>query len=193
MFLTDECLLNCPVPDSPAVTLCHVLPQVRHILCEKHSKVMEAMQKLKEGQRFNEVATTYSEDKARQGVSLHFRSLDNDARCSLFRVTWGGCRGGQWWVHSRRLPSSCNPVLWTLLSTQTLPFGLNLATTSSWLRASGNACCTCAIHLVVGISSLPSSRTIHSIYCLPSNDYSYILTLYSTSYCKPCNQSHVYT
>ena len=29
---------------------------------------MEAMAKLKEGQKFNEVATTYSEDKARQGV-----------------------------------------------------------------------------------------------------------------------------
>ena len=46
--------------------------QVRHILCEKHSKSMEAMAKLKEGVRFNEVATQYSEDKARQGVSLSF-------------------------------------------------------------------------------------------------------------------------
>lgn len=43
--------------------------KVRHILCEKHSKVMEAMEKLKAGQKFNEVATAYSEDKARQGVS----------------------------------------------------------------------------------------------------------------------------
>ena len=42
--------------------------QVRHILCEKHSKAMEAMQKLKEGQRFSEVASACSEDKARQGV-----------------------------------------------------------------------------------------------------------------------------
>ena len=41
---------------------------MRHILCEKHSKVMEALQKLKEGQKFSEVATAYSEDKARQGV-----------------------------------------------------------------------------------------------------------------------------
>lgn len=45
------------------------LPQVRHILCEKHSKAMEAMGKLREGQRFSEVASAYSEDKARQGVS----------------------------------------------------------------------------------------------------------------------------
>ncbi|XP_077987970.1 peptidyl-prolyl cis-trans isomerase NIMA-interacting 4-like [Glandiceps talaboti] len=44
--------------------------KVRHILCEKHSKVMEAMEKLKSGQRFNEVATQYSEDKARQGGDL---------------------------------------------------------------------------------------------------------------------------
>lgn len=44
--------------------------KVRHILCEKHSKVMEAMAKLKEGQKFNEVATAYGEDKARQGVMI---------------------------------------------------------------------------------------------------------------------------
>ena len=37
-------------------------------MCEKHSKAMEALQKLKEGQKFSEVATAYSEDKARQGV-----------------------------------------------------------------------------------------------------------------------------
>lgn len=29
---------------------------------------MEAMEKLREGQKFNEVASAYSEDKARQGV-----------------------------------------------------------------------------------------------------------------------------
>ena len=37
-------------------------------MCEQHSKAMEALQKLKEGQKFSEVATAYSEDKARQGV-----------------------------------------------------------------------------------------------------------------------------
>uniref|UniRef100_A0A667I9X8 peptidylprolyl isomerase n=1 Tax=Lynx canadensis TaxID=61383 RepID=A0A667I9X8_LYNCA len=42
--------------------------KVRHILCEKHGKIMEAMEKLKSGMRFNEVAIQYSEDKARQGV-----------------------------------------------------------------------------------------------------------------------------
>jgi len=44
--------------------------KVRHILCEKHSKVMEAMEKIKSGQKFNEVASQYSEDKARQGGDL---------------------------------------------------------------------------------------------------------------------------
>uniref|UniRef100_A0A2K6FMP4 Peptidyl-prolyl cis-trans isomerase n=1 Tax=Propithecus coquereli TaxID=379532 RepID=A0A2K6FMP4_PROCO len=39
--------------------------KVRHILCEKHSKIMEAMEKLKSGMRFNEMAAQYSEDKAR--------------------------------------------------------------------------------------------------------------------------------
>ena len=48
-----------------------LLLKVRHILCEKHSKVMEAMEKLREGQKFNEVASAYSEDKARQGVSTN--------------------------------------------------------------------------------------------------------------------------
>nr|XP_058151593.1 peptidyl-prolyl cis-trans isomerase NIMA-interacting 4-like [Dasypus novemcinctus] len=44
--------------------------KVRHILCEKHIRIMEAMEKLKSGVRFNEVATQYSEDKARQGCDL---------------------------------------------------------------------------------------------------------------------------
>ena len=57
---------------------------VRHILCEKHSKATEALQKIQvdvlllvvvafadhwssnqEGQRFDEVAQEYSEDKAK--------------------------------------------------------------------------------------------------------------------------------
>ncbi|XP_050999305.1 peptidyl-prolyl cis-trans isomerase NIMA-interacting 4-like [Acomys russatus] len=44
--------------------------KVRHILCEKHGKIMEAMEKLKSGMRFSEVASQYSEDKARQGGDL---------------------------------------------------------------------------------------------------------------------------
>ena len=38
-------------------------------MCEKQSKALEALEKIKGGQKFNEVAAAYSEDKARQGVS----------------------------------------------------------------------------------------------------------------------------
>uniref|UniRef100_A0A1B6LN82 Peptidyl-prolyl cis-trans isomerase n=1 Tax=Graphocephala atropunctata TaxID=36148 RepID=A0A1B6LN82_9HEMI len=44
--------------------------KVRHILCEKQAKSLEALEKLKAGMKFNEVATQYSEDKARQGGDL---------------------------------------------------------------------------------------------------------------------------
>ena len=40
---------------------------VRHILCEKHSRKEEAMTKLRDGAKFDEVAREFSEDKARQG------------------------------------------------------------------------------------------------------------------------------
>lgn len=44
--------------------------KVRHILCEKHGKVMEAMDQLKAGVNFGVVAEKFSEDKARQQGSL---------------------------------------------------------------------------------------------------------------------------
>lgn len=44
--------------------------KVRHILCEKESKALEAIQKLRNGEKFNEVAATMSEDKARSGGDL---------------------------------------------------------------------------------------------------------------------------
>uniref|UniRef100_A0A2K6EMU6 Peptidyl-prolyl cis-trans isomerase n=1 Tax=Propithecus coquereli TaxID=379532 RepID=A0A2K6EMU6_PROCO len=44
--------------------------KVRHILCEKHGKITEAVEKLKSGMRFNEVAAQYSEDRARQRGDL---------------------------------------------------------------------------------------------------------------------------
>jgi len=43
---------------------------VRHILCEKHSKKEEALEKLRDGSKFDEVAREMSEDKARQGAFL---------------------------------------------------------------------------------------------------------------------------
>ena len=44
--------------------------KVRHILCEKQSKALEALAALKAGSSFASVAEKYSEDKARQGGSL---------------------------------------------------------------------------------------------------------------------------
>ena len=41
---------------------------MRHILCEKQSKCLEALERIKAGEKFSEVAAKYSEDKARQGV-----------------------------------------------------------------------------------------------------------------------------
>ncbi|EFW98934.1 peptidyl-prolyl cis-trans isomerase [Grosmannia clavigera kw1407] len=53
---------------------------VRHILCEKHAKKEEALAKIRsEGAKFDDVARTFSEDKARQGGTLGWKvrgSLD---------------------------------------------------------------------------------------------------------------------
>jgi len=49
--------------------------KVRHILCEKQSKILEAMERLKAGDKFNEVAAKYSEDKARSGGDLGWQTL----------------------------------------------------------------------------------------------------------------------
>ncbi|CAI4217853.1 unnamed protein product [Parascedosporium putredinis] len=43
---------------------------VRHILCEKHAKKEEALAKLRDGAKFDEVAREFSEDKARQANRL---------------------------------------------------------------------------------------------------------------------------
>ncbi|KAL5612636.1 hypothetical protein BROUX41_004269 [Berkeleyomyces rouxiae] len=47
---------------------------VRHILCEKHSKKEEALAKIREGVKFDEVARQFSEDKARQGGALGWKT-----------------------------------------------------------------------------------------------------------------------
>jgi NIMA-interacting peptidyl-prolyl cis-trans isomerase 4 len=43
---------------------------VRHILCERQSKILEALEALQAGESFATVAEKYSEDKAKQGGSL---------------------------------------------------------------------------------------------------------------------------
>lgn len=42
--------------------------------CEKHSKKEEALAKLRDGARFDDVAREFSEDKARQGGSLGWKN-----------------------------------------------------------------------------------------------------------------------
>ncbi|KKY20978.1 putative peptidyl-prolyl cis-trans isomerase pin4 [Phaeomoniella chlamydospora] len=46
---------------------------VRHILCEKFSKKEEALEKLRNSGKFDDVAREFSEDKARQGGSLGWK------------------------------------------------------------------------------------------------------------------------
>ena len=40
------------------------------VQCEKHSKKEEALEKLRNGSKFDDVAREFSEDKARQGTYL---------------------------------------------------------------------------------------------------------------------------
>jgi len=47
---------------------------VRHIMCEKHAKKEEALAKLRDGVKFDDVAREYSEDKARQGGALGWKT-----------------------------------------------------------------------------------------------------------------------
>ncbi|KAF9364863.1 Peptidyl-prolyl cis-trans isomerase pin4 [Mortierella sp. NVP85] len=44
--------------------------KVRHILCTKQSRALEAIEKLKSGVSFNKVAEEFSEDKAKEGGNL---------------------------------------------------------------------------------------------------------------------------
>jgi hypothetical protein len=43
--------------------------------CEKHSKKEEALAKLRDGVKFDDVAREFSEDKQRQGTVVHPRLL----------------------------------------------------------------------------------------------------------------------
>ncbi|RHZ56906.1 peptidylprolyl isomerase [Aspergillus thermomutatus] len=62
---------------------------VRHILCEKFSKKEEALEKLRNGAKFDDVAREYSEDKARQGGSLGWKvrgSLNGDFEKAAYEL-----------------------------------------------------------------------------------------------------------
>lgn len=53
---------------------------VRHILCEKHAKKEEALAKLNDGAKFDDVAREFSEDKARAGGSLGWKTRGDQSR-----------------------------------------------------------------------------------------------------------------
>jgi NIMA-interacting peptidyl-prolyl cis-trans isomerase 4 len=62
----------------------------RHILCEKHSKKEEALAKLRDGAKFDDVAREFSEDKARQGGALGWKvrgSLHGDFEKVAYELT----------------------------------------------------------------------------------------------------------
>jgi peptidyl-prolyl cis-trans isomerase NIMA-interacting 4 len=79
---------------------------VRHILCEKHARKEEALTKLREGGKFDDVAREFSEDKARQGGSLGWKvrgSLLADFEAVAYQLdvstttnpTWGEVKTGE--------------------------------------------------------------------------------------------------
>ncbi|TVY86944.1 Peptidyl-prolyl cis-trans isomerase [Lachnellula willkommii] len=62
---------------------------VRHILCEKHGKKEEALEKLRGGAKFDEVAREFSEDKARVGGLLGWKTrgdLDPTFEAAAFEL-----------------------------------------------------------------------------------------------------------
>ncbi|ORX52369.1 FKBP-like protein [Hesseltinella vesiculosa] len=75
--------------------------KVRHILCEKHGKIMEAMEKIKvDNMRFDKVAEQFSEDKAKAGGSLGW-------------MTRGGMVGVFQDAAFALQPSSCDKPIYT--------------------------------------------------------------------------------
>ncbi|CAN8096777.1 unnamed protein product [Discula destructiva] len=62
--------------------------KIRHILCEKHAKKEEALTKLREGVKFDQVARDFSEDKAKQGGNLGEMTKDKLEK-EFVDVAWG--------------------------------------------------------------------------------------------------------
>ena len=57
--------------------------------CEKHSKKEEALAKLKDGVKFDDVAREFSEDKQRQGTVVHLCLLGEcNSKHSLRWFPW---------------------------------------------------------------------------------------------------------
>lgn len=77
---------------------------VRHILCEKHSKKEEALEKIRNGAKFDEVAREMSEDKARQGKFITSENYEATKAVNLLIVpTYRRFSGleGPWKPHAR--------------------------------------------------------------------------------------------
>ena len=55
--------------DAKALKVANSL-KVRHIMCEKQSKILQALERLRTGEKFNVVASELSEDKAKTGGDL---------------------------------------------------------------------------------------------------------------------------
>ncbi|KAL8796777.1 MAG: hypothetical protein Q9195_000860 [Heterodermia aff. obscurata] len=71
----------------------------RHILCAKHSKKEDALAKLRQGAKFDDVAREFSEDKARQGGSLGWKtrgSLDAEYEKVAYGLEVSGVGGPKW-------------------------------------------------------------------------------------------------
>lgn len=52
------------------VVACEHMLRFRPVQCEKHAKKEEALQKIRDGSKFDEVAREFSEDKAKTGGNL---------------------------------------------------------------------------------------------------------------------------
>lgn len=65
----------------------------RHILCDKHSRTLEALAKIQKGASFADVAREYSDDKARTGGDLGWKlrgELHGEFAEAAFALPVGG-------------------------------------------------------------------------------------------------------
>lgn len=76
--------------------------------CEKHSKKEEALAKLREGIKFDEVAREFSEDKARQGGNAFVHWTLLRILSSTQEGPWAGKQGAACMVTLRSLRTSSN-------------------------------------------------------------------------------------
>ena len=103
--------------------------------CEKHAKKEEALAKLQEGVKFDEVARDFSEDKARQGrrdCSCYGRPFNR-----LQEARLAGRRGEASTPSSKRLLTNSNPVQQVTQNMQRLGQALDII--SSWSKAGNEA------------------------------------------------------